>query len=51
MENSREGLLVSLVLELQNPVPSIVISLREEKIPKIDAQLDSWFDFLLLRAW
>jgi len=41
-------LLLSSVLVLRNPVPSFLISLREEKIPRIDARLDSWFYFLLL---
>ena len=33
--------LLSSVLVLGNPVPSFLISLREEKIPRIDARLDS----------
>lgn len=41
-------LLLSSVLVLRNPVPSFLISLREEKIPRIDARLDSFFYFLLL---
>jgi hypothetical protein len=41
-------LLLSSVLVLRNPVPSFLISLRDEKIPRIDARLDSWFYFLLI---